>query len=155
MGSSMPRALKLLLPIAFLAVATGISLVMIQARPQAMQKPVAPPSLLVDVEVAHKRPVDFVVASHGSVVPRTQTVLISEVAGRIIGVSDAFVSGGFFKKGDVLIRIDPRNYASALKRARAGVAKARTQVATENALAGYAFLGSPEDLQKPQDLYRG
>jgi RND family efflux transporter MFP subunit len=65
--------------------------------------------------------------------------MMSEVAGQIIEVSPAFVSGGFFKRGDVLVRIDPRNYQSSLKRARAGVAKARTQVATENALAGYAF----------------
>jgi RND family efflux transporter MFP subunit len=75
-------------------------------------------------------------------------VLVSEVAGQIIDVSPAFVSGGFFSQGDVLVRIDPRNYQSALKRARAGVAKARTQVATENALAGYAY----EDWQRLREF---
>ena len=50
----MSRSLKFLLPIAFLVVAIGISLAMIKSRPQAMQKPVPPPSLLVDVEVAQR-----------------------------------------------------------------------------------------------------
>jgi RND family efflux transporter MFP subunit len=39
----------------------------------------------------------------------------------------------------VLLRIDPRNYETQVKVARAEVAKARTQVATENALADYAL----------------
>jgi RND family efflux transporter MFP subunit len=70
------------------------------------------------------------------------------VAGQIVDVAPAFVSGGFFLKGDVLLRIDPRNYESAVKRASAGVAQARTQVATENALAGYAY----EDWKRLRDV---
>ena len=49
----------------------------------------------------------------------------AEASGQIIEVSNAFVSGGFFSKGDVLIRIDPRNYSAAVKRAKATVARAR------------------------------
>jgi len=135
----MARALKVLLPIAFLLAAVLASFVMIQSRPAAMQKSVPAPVLLVSVSTAVREPVRFMVRSQGSVSPRTETTLISEVSGQIVEVSQAFVSGGFFKRGDVLIRIDPRNYQSALRRARAGVAKAKTQVATENALAGYAF----------------
>ena len=80
----------------------------------------------------------FSVRSQGSVSPRTQTTLVAEAQGQIIDVSPAFVSGGFFRKGDVLIRIDPRNYEANVKRARANVARAVTQLETESALAGYA-----------------
>jgi RND family efflux transporter MFP subunit len=135
----MARALKIVLPIVFLLAAVAASFVMIQSRPAAMQKAVPPAALLVSVSTASRAAVQFVVHSQGSVSPRTETIMSSEVAGQIVEVSPAFISGGFFKKGDVLVRIDPRNYQSALKRARAGVAQARTQVATENALAGYAF----------------
>jgi RND family efflux transporter MFP subunit len=144
----MARMLKVILPIAFLLAAIMASFVMIQSRPAAMQKAVSPPALLVSVATAAREPVRFMVRSQGSVSPRTETVLVSEVAGQIIDVSPAFVSGGFFSQGDVLVRIDPRNYQSALKRARAGVAKARTQVATENALAGYAY----EDWQRLREF---
>ena len=68
---------------------------------------------------------NFKVESQGSVAPRTETTLIAEASGQIIEVSNAFVSGGFFSKGDVLIRIDPRNYSAAVKRAKATVARAR------------------------------
>jgi RND family efflux transporter MFP subunit len=72
------------------------------------------------------------------VTPRTQTTLIPEVSGEIVEVSPYFISGGFFSKGDILVKIDPSNYETALKRANAAVKRAETQVATENALAGYA-----------------
>ena len=144
----MHRTLKVLLPIVFLAVAIGASFLMIQSRPEAMPKPAPPPSLLVSVSVAERQPVQFTVSSRGSVSPRTETTLVSEVSGQIVEVSPAFVSGGLFKRGDVLIRIDPRIYEASVKRARAEVAKARTQVATEHALAGYAL----EDWQRLQRL---
>ena len=135
----MARTLKILLPIAFILLASTVALVLIQTRPKAAQVAAPAPALLVSVASAVREPVRFMVRTQGAVSPRTETTLVSEVAGQIVEVSPAFVSGGFFKKGDVLLRIDPRNYESAVKRASAGVAQARTQVATENALAGYAY----------------
>ena len=64
--------------------------------------------------------------------------MIAEAQGQIVEVSPNFVSGGFFRKGDVLVRIDPRNYQSIVKRAKAEVARAATQLETERGLAGYA-----------------
>lgn len=135
----MPRSLKFVLPIAFLALASTISFVLIQSRPAAMLQPPQAPALLVSTLVAEREAVTFRVESQGSVTPRTETTLVSEVAGQIVEVSPAFVAGGFFRAGDVLLRIDPRNYETEVKAASAQVAKARTQVATENALADYAY----------------
>ncbi len=135
----MARSLKLILPIAFLALASLISFVLVQSRPAAMVQAPQPPALLVSTLVAEREPVTFRVESQGSVTPRTETTLVSEVAGQIGEVSPAFVAGGFCRAGDVLLRIDPRNYETQVKVARAEVAKARTQVATENALADYAL----------------
>ena len=123
----------------FVLVATGISVLMVQSRPQALQKPVTLPALLVDVMTVNRQSVTFSVRSQGSVTPRTETTLMSEVSGQIVEVSPAYVAGGLFNAGDVLLRIDPRNYETQFKQARAQVARARTQVAKENALAGYAY----------------
>ena len=135
----MARSLKFILPVAFLALASLASFVLVQSRPAAMLQAPQPPALLVSTLVAERESVTFRVESQGSVTPRTETTLVSEVAGQIIEVSPAFVAGGFFRAGDVLLRIDPRNYETKVKVARAEVAKARTQVATENALADYAL----------------
>ncbi len=142
------RWLKVVLPIILVIGAASVAVLLFAARTEVLQQPVPPPTLLVNVAVAKREPVTFVVRSQGVVAPRTRTTLVSEVSGQIIEVSPAFVSGGFFKKDDVLVRIDPRNYQTAFKRATATVAQAKTKIATENALAGYAY----EDWQRLRSL---
>ena len=130
---------KILTPIAVLIVAIGIGSALVLNRPEAKQQPRQPPVLLVDTLTATRTPTTFTVTTQGEVAPRTETTLISEVSGQIVAVAPSFVSGGFFAEGELLVRIDPRIYDARLKRARANVAAARTQVATENALADYAL----------------
>lgn len=133
------RTTKVVLPVVILGVFVLAAMVF-AARPEPERKAPPKPALLVDVATASREAVTFVVHSQGAVTARTQTTLVSEVAGQIVEVAPAFVSGGFFKRGDVLVRIDPRNYETTVKRARSEVAQAETKVATEHALAGYAFL---------------
>ena len=129
---------KIALPIMFITAAVLAAAAMFAARPQPKHSPPEPPTLLVEVAEIERQSVVHRIASQGTIAPRTETTLVAEAEGQIIEVSPAFVSGGFFSKGDVLVRIDPRNYASAVKRARANVARASTQLETESALAGYA-----------------
>ncbi len=134
----MHRNWKIALPLIFIGASIVAASAMFGARPETQHVPVETPTLLVQVAIAERQPVTFTVQSQGSVTPRTETTIVAEASGRIVEVSDAFVSGGDFAKGDVLIRIDPRNYESALLKAQANVARALTQLATESALAGYA-----------------
>lgn len=97
------------------------------------------PALLVQVLTVERESVRFTVTSQGIVEPRIQTTIVSDVTGHIADVSPLLESGGFFKKDDILARIDPRNYETALKRAEADLAKARTKVQTESALASQAL----------------
>ena len=139
---------RIVTPIAVLIVAIGIGSALVLNRPEARQQPRQAPVLLVDTLTAVRIPTTFTVTTQGEVAPRTETTLISEVSGQIVEVSPSFVSGGFFRQGELLVRIDPRIYDARVKRARANVAVARTQVATENAMAGYAL----EDWKRLQEL---
>jgi len=134
----MNQMLKVLLPFVFIGVAMLIAVSMYASRPQAKFSPPPPPTLLVEVAQATSQAVVHKVQSQGTISPRTETTLIAEAQGQIVEVSPNFVSGGFFRKGDVLVRIDPRNYQSIVKRAKAEVARAATQLETERGLAGYA-----------------
>ncbi len=136
------------MPVVVLTVAIGIGTALVISRPEAKQQPRQPPILLVETLTATRVPTTFTVTTQGEVAPRTQTSLISEVNGQIIAVSPSFVSGGFFDRGELLVRIDPRIYDARVKRARAKVAAAQTQVATEQALAEYAL----KDWQRLNDL---
>ena len=137
-----------LISIAIIASAIGAAFVMVQTRAAPMQVEREIPVLLVDAIEARREPVFFRVNSQGAVTPRTESILVSEVSGQIVEVASNYVSGGFFRKGELLITIDPRNYQSALKSAQANVARVQTQVAKENALAGYAL----DDWKKLRDL---
>jgi RND family efflux transporter MFP subunit len=51
----------------------------------------------------------------------------------VLWVSPNFVSGGFFEKGEVLLKIDSHDYEQALVRARSEVANAKLRLAQEEA----------------------
>ena len=116
---------RVLTPLAILIVAIGIGSALVLNRPEAKQQPRQPPVLLVDTLTATRVPTTFTVTTQGEVAPRTETTLISEVSGQIVAVAPSFVSGGFFKAGELLVRIDPRIYDARLKRAQANVAAAK------------------------------
>ncbi len=129
---------KFLLPVAILGVSTLLAAWMFMQQPNPASMEVLPPTMLVDVMRADPQSVQVTVKAQGTVIPRTETTLVSEVSGLITEVSPAFVSGGFFSKGDVLVRIDDRNYRAEVKRAEAAVAAAETNVTREAGLADYA-----------------
>lgn len=141
---------KIILPIVIVAISAAIALWMYMQEdpPQTIDK--KPPMMLVDVMRAHAASAKITVTAQGSVTPRTQTILVSEVSGLITEVSSAFVAGGFFSKGDVLVRIDDRNYRAEVKRAQASVRAAETNVTREAGLADYAR----EDWERAQSVLK-
>lgn len=78
---------------------------------------------LVEVLVLEDMTANFEVQSQGTVRPRTETILSSEVSGTITQISPKFVAGGVFQADEVLMRIDPTNYDVALQQADALVAQ--------------------------------
>ncbi len=140
--------LKWILPIAILAVAAVIVVALVSSRPAVETAPrqVAPPP--VRVVTAEPTSVELRVRSQGSVVPATEADLVSEVAGNIVRVAESFEVGGFFDAGDVLLRLDRRDYELAVASARASVAQARVALTREEAEAEVAR-EEWEDLGEP------
>lgn len=108
-----------------LALAVGIvgAVGMIAARPQvATQRPEAELPL-VRVVPAQVEDVRLTVHTQGTVTPRTESDLVPEVSGRVVWISPSLVAGGFFDEGEVLLKIDSRDYDMALRSADAAVAR--------------------------------
>lgn len=78
--------------------------------------------------------VTLMVRSQGTVQPRTQTTLSSEVTGKIVRTAPYLQTGGFFHRSDLLIEIDDADYRAAVARAEAELAGARIRLASEEAL---------------------
>lgn len=130
---------KFALPTAILLGAVMITAWLFVQRPVPAQKRPEPPVLLVDAIVAKLDSVRLQVHAQGRVTPRTETSLTGEVAGQIVEVLPQFVTGGFFRRGDVLVRIDDRTYLAEVKRSQAAVAAAETLITREQGLSNYAL----------------
>ena len=118
---------RFLFPIAIVVAGLGLAGLIIATGPKLEQQPPPSSAPLVRTWVADVQTVQMTSITHGSVLPRTESELIPEVSGRIIEMSPVVVSGGFFKKGDVLLKIDPLDYEVALEQARASLASARSE----------------------------
>ena len=119
---------KVVAPIAVLLAAFAVAGVMIISRPAAESQ--RPPAVAPPVRIVRAAPADaeFWVTAQGTVEPRTESELVTEVPGRIVWVSPELASGGFFEEGDTLVRIDPRDYAVALDGAKAALARAQANL---------------------------
>jgi RND family efflux transporter MFP subunit len=121
-----------------IVVAIVIAGVFFALRPPPETVTIEPPTLTIDLAVAEKQTLSIAVSSQGTVQPRTETILITEVSGKIIELSPQFQSGGLVEKDEVLLSIDPRNYEVEVKRAEANVATAFSNLVQEKGRAAVA-----------------
>lgn len=158
MGRFLRYVLPLILIVASIAVVLVLATIARNKRPERVDS--GDRAVLVDTILAEQRSLNFTVYSQGTVMPRTETTLVSEVSGKIATVSSDFVAGGFFREGDVLLQVDPSDYETALMRAEAALASRRARLADEQARSEQALKdwrnlgrsGEPSDLvlRKPQ-----
>lgn len=137
-----------------------LSFILMATRPEIVPREVEVSYRPVRVKTVQPDAVFLSVRSQGTVEPRTESDLIPEVTGQLVWLSPAMVSGGYFEKGDVLLRIDSADYKTLM--ARSASAVNRTQVEFETASAEYQRtvklhkqgLASASQLEKSQREYR-
>lgn len=156
------RVKRIALPASIFAVCALVAWWLLKNPPETVMHEMPP--TLVRVEGTRLRKASFpvIVRSQGTVRPRTQTTLLPEVSAKIIEVSANFRPGGFFEKDEVLLKLDPVDYETAVVVAQAAVAQAEALLAEEQAKAEQAVenwkaLGrsgepGPLVLRKPQVL---
>lgn len=149
------KLLQIALPVALVVFTALIVALIMKNPPQAQHgKPAAAAKIPVHTQVIERAPFNVTIDSYGTVRPRTETVLSAQVSGQIIDVNDNFREGGFFKKGDILIKLDARDYRAKVKVAEADLILAKQTLSEEAAHAAqarddWARLGKKG---KPNDL---
>ena len=111
------------------AVGLALMVVIVATGPVTESEGDAVQAPVVQFVEARPGPVRLTVAAHGVVQPKTESRLVSEISGRIVSVADSMVSGGFFRRGDVLVMIDRVDYELALEQARARLSSATSELA--------------------------
>lgn len=150
---------KVLLPIVVVALGFLVTVVLVKARRSPVRRTAeSPPPLVRVIEVA-RTDVRLDVDTQGTVAPETESVLVAEVSGKVVDVSPSLAPGGFFRPGDVLVVIEPRDFELAVVQAQAQVRQAEVRLALEKEEARLArqdweSLGegepSPLVLREPQ-----
>ncbi|PHS24714.1 MAG: efflux transporter periplasmic adaptor subunit [Robiginitomaculum sp.] len=106
-----------------------------------------------------RKTVHLAVNTQGEVRPQTEIDIIPQISGKIVYVAPGFIDGGFFKKNDMLVRIEAADFNLRVIQAEAQVAQAEQRLAREQAESeiakhDWAELGegeaSPLTLRLPQ-----
>ena len=120
--------------VTLLTLVIGVILISIIAllKPTPQRRASSPKPLLeVEVIVAYPSPMQVSIGSQGTVAPRREIDLVSQVSGKIVAVADNYANGGFFQADGKLVQIESADYDFSVTRAKAQLARAEEQVALE------------------------
>lgn len=134
----MRRLLQIVLPLAILAGCGYVAWWFVKNPPKSDIREMPPSLVRVEGTVVKKTTHAVIVRSQGSVQPRTRSTLLPEVTAKVVEVSQSFRPGGFFEKDDVLLRLDPVDYETAIVVSKAALAQAEAVLAEEQAKSDQA-----------------
>lgn len=155
------KTIKKLLPLILIVSFALIIYLVFSTPPKANKRGhKVPPALVVEVIDITPQTYQVMLSSFGKIRPTTQSQLSAQVSGQITHVNESFKAGRFFKKGDVLVTLDDRDYTIGVQSASAERAQAKVALDEEKALSAQAIkdrknlgtLGQASDyaLRKPQ-----
>lgn len=125
--------LKLVLP--FVMVAAGFSgyRYLTSTRPEAPKRAQMERAFAVETSIVNRRTAQPKIELFGSTVAGRQVDIRALVAGRVIETNDELREGGFIRAGQTLLAIDPFDYRSALKEAKAQRAETTARLGEQEA----------------------
>ena len=106
--------LKIIIPILTLVAAVFLGKYLLETGPKAKKKPFVQRLPVVEVQKLKAENYTVMIKASGLVRAGVQTNLVAEVAGKVVSISDRFLEGSYFKKGETLLRIDSSNYKNTL-----------------------------------------
>lgn len=149
-----------LLPFVVLALGVMVLIALVRSKPRAKKAPRDESGTAVEAMQAVPDDQAVTVSAYGTVVPSREVVIAPEVNGKVTWVNQELLPGGYFSEGDVLLRLDGRDYKLALDQQEATVDRARTELQVEESrktiaereweLMGKDSEGNPLALRDPQ-----
>lgn len=132
---------KIIIGVAILAAVGGLAGVAVAKR--------GPSGAVVRTEAVARRDLVSVVTASGKIEPKRKVDISADIPGRVIQV--AVEEGQWVDRGALLIRLDPSQYQSAVRRAEAAVAQSRAREAQARA----QLLKAQNDARRAEMLSQG
>ncbi len=123
--------LKGLVPLVIIGLAIFGAQMLIKTKPVARKKAPVISAPLVNVTSMKPQELRIWTPVMGTVEASRNITLEPQVAGRVISVSESFIPGGYFAKGEEILRIDPLDYELALKQQQSVVIEAEYNLKLE------------------------
>lgn len=124
-----------LFKVAPIALVLGVSVYgaywMVQHRPAPVRVVTEVKPTLVEVVTARRGAEPVRVSVMGTVIPARTVALMPQVSGRVIEQSPNLVPGGRVREGEILARIDPRDYELLVEQQKAQVERAQYELKME------------------------
>ena len=120
-------------PIIIIVFGLLICILMIILKPAAKPDEVKFPDPFVEVEKILPQSINIIIKSQGSVVPHKESQIFPEIIGPVVYVSSKLYEGSSFNKGDILAKIDSKDYELDIKSAESILAAEKTKLSFEEA----------------------
>ena len=129
---------SLIAVVVVIAVVVLLMFVMSGMKTESATVPEKPQGFLVSTAQVQPTTLTVHIESQGTLQPKRQIKLITEVSGKVQTMNEAFTAGGSFIAGDVLVQLDPADYRVAVARAEANLASAQANLDLEQAKSAQA-----------------
>lgn len=151
----MKKNIKVIFPLSIVLI-TVLAYVFITNNPPIVRKKPTKSISSLPVEIKQIKSTEFNIQinSYGLASAQTQTDILSQVSGKITYINEKFKDGRYFKKGELLLKIEDIEYLANIEIAKAAQALAQQELLEEKAKAIQAL----EDWQRfnkkeqPSDL---
>lgn len=134
----MSAFLKYVLPVLIILAAAGGTALLVRSKSAPAHKDAIENIPDVEYVTARMETVQLEIESQGLVTPRIESTLVAEVSGVVEWISPVLYDGGFFDRGEPLIRIEQTQYLTAVANARSTLAQMELLFLQEEALAEQA-----------------
>ena len=142
-------------PLIIIALGVFISGLMIFLKPIAKPDEVKFLNPFVEVKKISSKSINIVIRSQGFIIPQKESQIFPEIIGPVVYVSSKLYEGSSFNKGDILAKIDPKDYELDIKSAESSLAATQTKLSfeiAESRLATEEWGKIKEGQEKPTDL---
>jgi RND family efflux transporter MFP subunit len=118
---------RVLYPLIIIGAALGLVVLLLRSSAplDTSQKTTDP--IVIRSQTVFPEPISLQVKSEGTVQAAVGSALVAQVTGEVLYVAPNLKAGGRFLEGESLLRIDPRDYESALASAEAQLERARAE----------------------------
>ncbi len=129
MRGKFSKVIKVTAPLILLVAGIAATVVLIKTGPKPVKRPAIEREYLVNAFAAVPVDVTPMISGYGEVAPDRTWKAVAQVSGKIVWKSPKLKSGDFFKKGELMLRIDEQEVSLAIQKNRAEIKKYLAKIA--------------------------